>query len=348
MSEEKIKVFVSYCHADSEWLERLKIHLSPLKREYDIDVWEDTRIKPGSKWREEIREAIDCTNVAVLIISADFLASDFIRTDELPPLLKAAEEEGALILSIIASPSLFSYNPDLSQFQTVNDPSRPLLSLSSGEQEEVFMRVARAILERATAVARDQEIAARETEQRREDFLEHATWNKLLKIGDWIFDADEKQILGSGMHSYLLSRMEYGKVAATVHISFKFSNFRQHLQHQINKMNAGIVFGWNSDKANPRYYNVLLTGEEMLIERIGFQGGEAYRDFDHETSLVPFPITEGKIYDLTLSLNSATVDVLYNQQIIVSLNRPTGVVGRVGLRPWRSQVVCTKFVVSNT
>jgi hypothetical protein len=116
---EKVQVFVSYSHADKCWFERLKVHLSPLSHEYDVDIWDDTRIKPGSNWREEIQLAVERSNVAIMIISADYLASDFIRTNELPPLLKAAQEEGVLVLPIIVSPSLFRHNPELSMFQAV-------------------------------------------------------------------------------------------------------------------------------------------------------------------------------------------------------------------------------------
>ncbi len=87
----RVHVFVSYSHKDERWLERLQTHLAPLTQDYDLDLWDDTRLRPGSKWQEEIRNAVDKANAAVLIISADFLASEFVRTNELPPLLKAAE-----------------------------------------------------------------------------------------------------------------------------------------------------------------------------------------------------------------------------------------------------------------
>ena len=139
------KVFISYSHEDKKWLKRLRVHLRPLERDYNIDIWDDTKITPGSKWRHEIRAAIDSTKVAVLLISADFLASDFITTDELPPLLKAAEEDGALIMPLILSPCRFLQTRDLSQFQTVNNPAQPLIGLSKVEQETVWLRLAEAI-----------------------------------------------------------------------------------------------------------------------------------------------------------------------------------------------------------
>lgn len=84
----RTKVFVSYSHVDAEWLKRLQVHLKPLERQGLVERWDDTRIAAGQKWQTEIRNAIDSAAVAILLISADFLASDFIDRDELPPLFK--------------------------------------------------------------------------------------------------------------------------------------------------------------------------------------------------------------------------------------------------------------------
>lgn len=140
-------VFVSYSHADAKWLERLRVHLKPLEREGALALWDDTRIKPGTRWRDEIRNALEHARVAVLLISADFLASDFISTNELPPLLRAAEERGTLILSVIIKPCRFEQTEGLSRFQAMNSPAKPLVSVRSARREELFWNLSRVIEE---------------------------------------------------------------------------------------------------------------------------------------------------------------------------------------------------------
>ncbi|HEX2209557.1 MAG TPA: toll/interleukin-1 receptor domain-containing protein [Longimicrobium sp.] len=143
-SSPRSGVFVSYSHADAEWLERLQKHLRPLQRE-GVEVWDDTRLRPGEPWREKIREALAAAKVAILLVSPDFLDSEFIAADELPPLLKAAEEDGATILPVIVSHCRFDRTPSLSRFQAVNDPAKPLVRMGRGNRDKVFDDVARAV-----------------------------------------------------------------------------------------------------------------------------------------------------------------------------------------------------------
>ena len=141
----RTKVFISYSHADKDWLDRLKRHLKPLVREGNLDCWDDTHIRPGDDWQQEIQNALDTAQVAVLLISADFFASDFIDETELPPLLDAAQAEGVLILPVIISASRFARIPSLARFQAVNPPDRPLKNMPEGEQERVLDHLAHTI-----------------------------------------------------------------------------------------------------------------------------------------------------------------------------------------------------------
>lgn len=145
MSGSRTRIFVSYSHADGDWLKRLQVHLKPLERAGSIEWWDDTKILPGMVWRDEIEKALAAAQIGVLLVSADFVASDFIANHELPNLLAAAQNRGLTILSLIVGPSRFKRMPELSRFQAVNDPDRPLIGLSKAEQEVDLLKLANRI-----------------------------------------------------------------------------------------------------------------------------------------------------------------------------------------------------------
>lgn len=143
----QVNIFISYAHADIKWLNRLKIHLKALGRLCNnVAYWEDTQINTGDKWRSEINDAIDRANVAILLVSADFLASDFIANNELPPLLKKAEMKGCRIMPLIVAPCTFELS-DLSCYQAVNSPETSLTDLGTNEAaiERVYLDLIRSI-----------------------------------------------------------------------------------------------------------------------------------------------------------------------------------------------------------
>jgi hypothetical protein len=141
------KVFISYSHKDAKWMDRLQVHLKPLERKGVIDLWADTKIAAGARWREEIQAAIESATVAIVLVSADFIASDFISEHELPQILSRAESGGTTILPIIVGPCLFD-GSGLDVFQTVNPPNSPLAAMSSVEQEQILVDLALAIQKR--------------------------------------------------------------------------------------------------------------------------------------------------------------------------------------------------------
>ncbi len=145
MSGPRTRIFVSYSHADGDWLKRLQVHLKPLERAGSIEWWDDTKILPGMVWRDEIEKALAAAQIGVLLVSADFVASDFIANHELPNLLAAAQNRGLTILSLIVGPSRFKRMPELSRFQAVNDPDRPLMGLPKAEQEAELLKLANRI-----------------------------------------------------------------------------------------------------------------------------------------------------------------------------------------------------------
>jgi hypothetical protein len=96
----------------------------------------------GDRWKKEIEQALQRATVAILLISADFLASDFITDDELPPLLRSAEERGTRIIPLIVKPCRFTRDKSLRHFQALNDPKDALILLSDGDREAYYDQLA--------------------------------------------------------------------------------------------------------------------------------------------------------------------------------------------------------------
>jgi TIR domain len=136
------RVFVSYCHADRTSLDRLLVHLKPLEKAGLVDRWDDTKITTGMRWKDEIKTALASAGVAVLLVSADFLASDFITTEELPKLLAAEKKRGLVVMPVIVGTCRFNRTPSLSQFQAANDPKTPLNKMEQADQEAVWDKLA--------------------------------------------------------------------------------------------------------------------------------------------------------------------------------------------------------------
>ncbi len=138
------KVFISYSHKDTQWLNRLQVHLKPIEQEEVIDLWADTKITANVVWEDKFKEALDVARVALVLVSADFLASDFVIKHKLPKLLSNASSSGTIIIPIILSPCLFKRSK-LAIFQSVNSPDSPLSSLDHNAQEMILMRIAEVV-----------------------------------------------------------------------------------------------------------------------------------------------------------------------------------------------------------
>ncbi len=126
-------IFICYSHADSKHQLRLRKHLAPFVRDNAIQYWSDTRIKASQNWREEIKCALDRSAISILLVSADFLASDFIHYHELPALM-----EHTKIYPVLIHHCLFKEFKWLESIQFINDIQKPLAELPPAKRETVW------------------------------------------------------------------------------------------------------------------------------------------------------------------------------------------------------------------
>lgn len=95
---DRRQIFISYSHEDEDWCKALARHFSVLRDR--VDVWIDTAgIRAGAAWRPEIEQALARAELAILLVSAAFFASDFIHRTELPKLL-ARRDRGLRVIAV--------------------------------------------------------------------------------------------------------------------------------------------------------------------------------------------------------------------------------------------------------
>jgi hypothetical protein len=143
-TRSKKTIFISYSHSDEKYKNEVVKTLKGLEYTFpDIrfDVWSDERIRTGQKWLDEIEQALDKADIAIMILSRGFIASDFIMKKEVPTLLSNADDKGTVIINLIAGRSLFN-DSVLSKFQCVNDPNTPLKGMNEHQQDEVYTKLA--------------------------------------------------------------------------------------------------------------------------------------------------------------------------------------------------------------
>src|SRR5258706_13817605 len=99
-----IEVFCSYAHTDEKWLRQLETHLNPLKRQGLISLWNDRQILPGMNWAETIDGHLETASVILLLISADFIASNYYYGVEMKRALERHEANEARVIPIVVRP----------------------------------------------------------------------------------------------------------------------------------------------------------------------------------------------------------------------------------------------------
>jgi hypothetical protein len=143
--EQRRQIFIASSQKDKRYLQQLQAHFAGYERDTMIDVWNDAKIVAGRSLQEEIKKSLSVTRVAILLISADFLASNFIEKNILPPLLLAAEHEGAIILPVIIGYCIFE-DTALQPFQTFNTPSKPLSAQKASDRDILWADLVRYVI----------------------------------------------------------------------------------------------------------------------------------------------------------------------------------------------------------
>lgn len=107
----KVNLFISYSHADEDLLNNLKSHLNILEREGLVENWYDRKILAGDQIDKEIHEHLEDSSVVLLLISSNFIASDYCYKKELAKAMEMHDQKTAIVIPVILRSCDWSRTP---------------------------------------------------------------------------------------------------------------------------------------------------------------------------------------------------------------------------------------------
>lgn len=147
-----IEVFYAYSHEDEELRQQLENHLTLLKRQGIIVSWHDRKISGGTEWEGEIHEHLNTARIILLLISSDFLASDYCYDVEMNRAMERHEAREARVIPIILRPVAWRKSP-FGKLQAFPKDAKPVTRWE--DLDEAFTDIAERIEEVVGELNRD-------------------------------------------------------------------------------------------------------------------------------------------------------------------------------------------------
>jgi hypothetical protein len=120
------KLFISYSHRDERYREQLVSHLAGLRRQGVIADWHDRKIVPGEQWRDAIDQELDDADCVLLLVSSDFLASDYCYSIEMQRTLGKHRQGRVLVIPVIVRPADWQHTP-LGELEALPKDAKPVV-----------------------------------------------------------------------------------------------------------------------------------------------------------------------------------------------------------------------------
>jgi len=157
-----IPIFYSYSHEDEEFKNELENHLEILKRKKLIDEWDDRRISPGSNWEEEINLNLEKAKIILLMISSDFLASDYCYETETIFALEQHEKKESKVVPIILRPCLWKVS-DFKHLQVLPKDGKAITNFDN--RDTAWLSVAQGILKLIEEINKEEKVVVQKMEK---------------------------------------------------------------------------------------------------------------------------------------------------------------------------------------
>ena len=132
-----LKVFCCYAREDEEMLKSLMKHLTPLQRQGQIAIWSDTHINAGTEWEKELHQYLESADIILLLISPDFMNSDYCYSIEMRRAIERNNQGSARVIPILLR-ATFWHNAPFAKLQILPKDARPVRDKSWFDIDEAF------------------------------------------------------------------------------------------------------------------------------------------------------------------------------------------------------------------
>lgn len=139
-----VKIFFCYAHEDEPLLNKLKSHLKPLQRQGLIEVWHDRDISAGTEWEREVSEQLNSAQIVLLLVSPDFMNSDYCYGIEMKRALERHDRGEAQVIPLILRPVYWQGEP-LGKLQALPTDAIPVTSPKWHDLDGAFFDVVESI-----------------------------------------------------------------------------------------------------------------------------------------------------------------------------------------------------------
>ncbi len=139
-----LEIFCCYARKDQQLLNDLKAHLIPLQRQGLIALWADTDINAGSEWEKEIEKHLNTAQIILLLVSPDFMASEYCYSNEMKRSVERHERGEASVIPVILRPVFWQEAP-FGKLQALPTNAKPVIDPSWHSPDEAFFDVAQGI-----------------------------------------------------------------------------------------------------------------------------------------------------------------------------------------------------------
>ena len=152
--DNHIKIFIAYSREDTDILTELRKNLVVLERTQDIDVWYDGEIEVGANWANSIKEELHSADIILLLISQNFIASDYCYDTEMTQALALHETGKVKVIPVIARECLWQDTP-FAKLQALPSDGKPIMSKTWENANRPYFIIANELKEAVNRIRQD-------------------------------------------------------------------------------------------------------------------------------------------------------------------------------------------------